>query len=274
MQWLGICFFLLCSTNLVAFSTNETSFFSIDESNFEENKILVQKNLSSVSRSTQAGEIVDFGSYYPIESGYYYLFNMEAWRSGFYAFNYAPELTLFFARLQKGFHINTAVETGTFFGGTTAAFSYLFDEIHTIEIQESTFLESKQRLKEFPNVHCYLGSSEQVLSQLLPSLDDKRVLFYLDAHWQSYWPLLQEIEEISKTHRDNCIIVIDDFKVPGRADIPYDAYGVHECSLEYIQSQLNKAFSSYLVYYLIPKNKISRAKAVIIPKKWMQPQIN
>jgi hypothetical protein len=42
-------------------------------------------------------------------------------------------------------------------------------------------------------------------------------LFFLDAHWYDYWPLLDEIELItSKVPR--CVIIIDDFQVPGRND--------------------------------------------------------
>ena len=124
---------------------------------------------------------------------------------------------------------------------------------------------SKKKLKEFSNVECHLGSSQKVLSELLPFMKQERLLFYLDTHWGAHWPLLEELEEISKTHKDNCVIVIDDFKVPDRPDIPYDKYGSHECSLEYIKEKLAKLFSSYRVEFVIPKSVDSRAKVVLIP---------
>ena len=121
---------------------------------------------------------------------------------GTYAFNYAPELIPFFALLKRDHNIEVVVETGTFIGGTTVAFSLLFNQVHTIEIVESTFTNSQANLRAFPNVKCHLGSFEIVLKELLPTLQDQRVLFYLDAHWEQHWPLLQELEEISRTHKD------------------------------------------------------------------------
>jgi len=189
---------------------------------------------------------------------------------GAYAFNYAPELTSFFAMLRKTYQIDEAVETGTFCGGTTVVFSSLFKNVHTIEIEPNNFAASKAALEPYKNVQCHDGNSSDVLKEILPSLKGKRVLFYLDAHWQNYWPLLDELEEISRTHHNQCIIVIDDFKVPGRPEIPYDAYAQHECSYEYISQKLIKVFTDYTIHFLVPKSIYSRAKLVIIPKQWAE----
>lgn len=217
------------------------------------------------SDETNLPEIIDFAKSARIENGYYATLDINAWQLGCYAFNYAPELTPVFARLKQKYKIDAVVETGTFNGGTTALFALLFDDVHTIELVYATFQYAQSRLQQFPNVQCHLGSSEKVLKDLLPALKNKFILFYLDAHWESFWPLLDELEEISKTHKDNCIIVIDDFKVPGRSDIPYDYYGSHECSVEYIKSKLDKIYTSYTSHYLIPKSTMSRAKYIAIP---------
>lgn len=185
---------------------------------------------------------------------------------GFSAFNGAPEIGVFLAYLKAHYQIDTMVETGTYRGGTTLFFSFLFDEVHTIEIVEETYKNAKEFLSAYPNIHCHLGSSEETLKELLPTLQDRPVLFYLDAHWYDHWPLLQELEEISKTHRDNCIIVIDDFKVPHLKHIGYDAYGEHECSLEYIEKKLDLVFSDYTYHYIIPTFPRARAKFVAVPK--------
>lgn len=105
---------------------------------------------------------------------------------------------------------------------------------------------------------------------MLPEVKDRAVLFYLDAHREEHWPLLEEIQEIAKTHKDNCIIVIDDVKVPGKTKIPYDKYGVHECSYDYVKEELKQVFSDYSFHYIIPKSVASRAKLVVIPKAWQQ----
>jgi hypothetical protein len=168
----------------------------------------------------------------------------------------------------KQHSLDAAVETGAFRGSTTIVFSSLFDHVYTIEIQEDTHRDVKERLKPFQNVECLCGSSDKVLKDTLPKLKGQRVLFYLDAHWNEHWPLLEELNEISQTHKDNCIIVIDDFKVPGRSDIPYDAYGPAECSIDYVRDHLNKVYTSYTAYYLVPYQTTSRAKLVCVPNTW------
>lgn len=189
--------------------------------------------------------------------------------SKLHPFNEAAELAPFFSYLKTTYRINKAVETGTFHGRTTAFFGYLFDKTFSIEVEKEYYDSASKRLRKCKNIDLFLGSSPLVLSQILPKLKDERLLFYLDAHWQADWPLLKELEEIGKTHRDNCIIVIDDIKVPGRADIPYDSYEGQECSHDYICDHLDKVFSSYKIHYLIPKSVERRAKFVAIPTKWM-----
>lgn len=184
------------------------------------------------------------------------------------AFNHAPELSPFFNYLKTKYHIDTVIETGTFQGSTTALFGRLFDEVHTIEISEATYKATKEAMQSFANIHFHLGSSEKVLHEILSSVKNKPVLFYLDAHWEEHWPLLEELREIGKTHKDNCIIVIDDVKVPGKKKFPFDAYGKHECSHEYVKETLSEVFTDYTVHYLLPKSVQSRAKFVAIPKKW------
>lgn len=221
-----------------------------------------------LSALTPLPTLIDFGKYPTMANGYYAEVDQDAFEMGNYSFNYSPELLSVFAILKKDYQIPTVVETGTFRGGTTLAFSLLFDNVHTIEIDPINFLTAKEKLRRHSNIQFYLGSSDKVLVNLLPLIREQRVLFYLDAHWQAHWPLLQELELISKTHKDNCIIVVDDFKVPGRSEIPFDGYGNAECSLEYIQSKLEQVFTSYSVHFLIPKSVEHRAKLVAIPKQW------
>ncbi len=230
------------------------------------------------SDQTEFPQIIDFGKFNLRESYYSGQSNTWNWQLGeagyeigLTAFNEAPELGAFFAFLKKAYHIDTVIETGTYYGATTHFFSNWFNEVHSIEIVEALYNRAKEIFKDQPHVHCHLGSSEKVLSEILPSLRDKTIVFYLDAHWGNYWPLADELEEISKTHKDNCVIVIDDFKVPGRNDLEFDAYqinGVHyECSYDFIKSQIDKVFTEYSVHYIIPKNITPRAKFVAIPKK-------
>ena len=183
------------------------------------------------------------------------------------AFNAAPEISAFMACFLKEYSIEAAVETGTWNGSTAQFFGLFLDEVHTIEINQETYDKACRLLANQTHVHCYLGSSEKILKQILPSLTSKKTFFYLDAHWLESWPLLQEIEEISKSHKDNCAIAIDDFKIPNRPDIGYDCYGGHECSYEYIKNKLDLVYSSYVYCYLLP-NQTGGAKFLAIPKSW------
>lgn len=214
--------------------------------------------------------------------------NSETWKLansafelGYIAFNDSPEIGTFIHMLKNDYQIEAAVETGTFLGSTAVFFSLCFDEVHTIEASTTYFTQAKDRLKKQKNIQCHYGSSDKVLRNLLPTLQDKRLLFYLDAHTYyleaeqggyHYWPILEELEEISKTHKDNCIIVIDDFKVPNtNIHGCLDLNGENELSHELIYTHLQKNFTGYDFHYLIPKNVSRAAKFVAIPKKWRNP---
>ncbi|MBX7066653.1 MAG: class I SAM-dependent methyltransferase [Parachlamydiales bacterium] len=184
-------------------------------------------------------------------------------------FNGAPEIGTYVSHLRDLYHLEGAVETGTYQGGTAFYFSEYFDQVDTIEIEENLFLIASIYFFNHPNVRCHLGSSEQVLAEILPEMKDKRLLFYLDAHWGSYCPLLDELKVIGQTHRDNCIVMIDDFKVPDRPEIPFDKYGKYDFDYDYIKDSLDAVFSEYTYFYLIPKNSNLRAKFVAIPKAWV-----
>lgn len=213
-------------------------------------------------------EIIDAEVLQAIVSPEDSLHHLKSMPEGKDAFNYAPELIPFFSYVKKLYGLELAVETGTYKGNTTTLLSQIFDSVHTFEINASYYTKAQAHFASYHNIHSHLGSSAENLREFLPTVKNRRTLFYLDAHWQNYWPLLNELEVISKTHRDNCIIVVDDIKVPNRPDIPYDVYGKDECSYEYIQDKLDKIFSSYTIHYLIPNRTFSHAKLVAIPKRW------
>lgn len=194
--------------------------------------------------------------------------NDKSWFFGHEAFNHSPELIPFFTLLQKEYNIPVAIETGTYQGNTTVYLARTFNKVYTVELFEAQYNSVKDKLAVFPNVQCYLGDSAQMLNNVLPYLQGQRIFFYLDAHGQSDWPLLGELDAISATHKDNCIVVIDDFKVPGRPDIPYDSYNNEDCSYEYVRGGLSKIFTEYECCIVIPKVKGWRAKFVAFPKKW------
>lgn len=168
--------------------------------------------------------------------------------------------------------INCIVETGTSCAHTTQVLGEMYPniEIHTIEIIEETYDKSKEKLSKYTNITCHLGSSEKVLDELLPKLEGKKILFYLDAHWYDYWPIRDEISLVGKYFKDNAVIVIDDFSVPLR-EFQCDSYDGHTLSIQYIQEEMYKAYTN-VFFFFNDKTNLQRAvgKIYIFPKQWLE----
>jgi hypothetical protein len=129
----------------------------------------------------------------------------------------------------------------------------------------------QQKNRGLRNIHFHNKSSGDPLGTFLEEkLKSKRLFFYLDAHWNNYWPLKDELTQKAKTHKDNCVIMIDDIKVPLRPEIRYDFYTIEgqfqECSFEYIKKELAEVFSDYNLYYLTVKGEYGGAQLLIVPK--------
>ena len=112
--------------------------------------------------------------------------------------------------------VDILVETGTCEGVTPYNLHDDFREIHTIEMHQGLFENAQERLRNFPNVHQYLGSSKEALEKvLLWHVPKGPVMFWLDAH--SSGPhtaddgdvLPFEIKTIMRL-RPDALIVIDD----------------------------------------------------------------
>lgn len=187
------------------------------------------------------------------------------------AFNNDSVVTETVVQFIKDLDIECIIETGTFRGTTTAFLSETFPHlpIYTAEVSFKQFLEAEANLKPFQNIKLLCGSSEKVLESLLPNLKGKRILFYLDAHWEDYWPLLDEMEAISKTCKDNCCIVIDDFKVPFR-QFQHDKYDDQPLDIEYIEEKMNKVYSTPFYFFNDRSTRQGRAvgKVYIVPENW------
>ena len=147
----------------------------------------------------------------------------------------------------------TAVETGTYLGATTKYLITQFNKVHTIELDEGLYNVVSKSFKNNPNIECYLGDSANVLknhliNKLNTSTEDKKVFFFLDAHWSgddnvdwenSKWkganswergkntahrgednvmptaieqvPLEEEIMHIYNNFENECLICVDDW---------------------------------------------------------------
>lgn len=147
----------------------------------------------------------------------------------------------------KRFNIKTIVETGTYTGVTTKWFAENSEKVYTIEIDESVYNYATDN-NNHVNIEFYLGSSEEHLPTILEKINkDEFILFYLDAHSKEC-PIKKELEIIGKYFKDNCIIIIDDFKVPNRP-FQFDIYENFDLNFILIEDSLNHVFTNYNFFY-------------------------
>tara|TARA_Y100001935_G_scaffold238592_2_gene225354 strand:- start:5101 stop:5769 length:669 start_codon:yes stop_codon:yes gene_type:complete len=158
--------------------------------------------------------------------------------------------------IQK-FNIQCCIETGTYTGCTTEWFAKLLKQVFTVEITDKWYSYSLNKFKDKDNIDITKMSSEKWLEVLLPKIKEKykTPLFYLDAHWDNYWPLLNEINIIAKNYNDDdkgFIIIIDDFKVPNRK-FQFDNYNNQPNDIEFVKESLSK-LKEHIYFY---KNRSS-----------------
>lgn len=113
------------------------------------------------------------------------------------------------------------VETGTLNGETIFALEPYFDNLYTIEFSEKYYNNTKNRYNG-NKIKFILGDSSIVFEELLENITDK-CIFFLDGHWSGGdtghsnkdCPLEEEITHINNLYNNNCIIIIDDFRLFG-----------------------------------------------------------
>ena len=151
--------------------------------------------------------------------------------------------------LLNAFPFTSFVETGTFHGYSTELVASRFPALPTYsaEVVQSTYDEAHKFLRKYPNLHLARASSDEWVAGLLKSGQTGAMpFFYLDAHWQTYWPLRAELRHIADA-AVKAVVVIDDFEVPGRPDFGFDIDGGgertagHPCNLEYVRPSLAPA---------------------------------
>jgi len=185
--------------------------------------------------------------------------------------------------LIKTFEITQIIETGTYRGDTTAfiAEKYPEKQITTIEVNDEYYNIAKNRLNDFKNIVMHNGDSPSVLNNILKHMVQDKILFYLDAHWFNNFPLNGELRTIANTHKDNCCVIIDDFKVPNKQHLKYDMYGVNqihtELDLNYIRDSMNVLFSKPFFFFNDKHSPIDTGnplltgcgKLYIFPEQWL-----
>lgn len=128
--------------------------------------------------------------------------------------------------IARTYPIDQVVETGTFRGTSTEFFAAVFGvPILTIEANARYFEYSNRRLAPFPEVEVLHGDSRPALRRIAADATPTQFPFlYLDAHWHDDLPLREELEVIARTWA-RCVVMVDDFEVPGDPGYGFDDYG-------------------------------------------------
>jgi hypothetical protein len=131
------------------------------------------------------------------------------------------------------------IETGANLGNTAiyAARRWPRTPVHSCEPGPEAFAIAHARAASLPNADIRMRPSPEFIDDLLieqPSLPDRTVFCFLDAHGYGFhWPLWDEIALISRRWA-RAFVLVDDCRVEGRPDFTFDARDGLECSLETI----------------------------------------
>lgn len=148
-----------------------------------------------------------------------------------HAFNDDTILQQIFTDLVEKHKPTHIIETGTYHGYTTEFFTQ-FAGVVVIGIESNPEYATITRDRIYKNG---LGpwsitnaDSANELSKLMNVLNEPsnlslKVIYFLDAHWANDQALERELE-VLKRHRTKPVIMIHDWKVPGK-NFGYDSYG-------------------------------------------------
>lgn len=146
------------------------------------------------------------------------------------------------------YEITTIVETGVYEGKSTLEFSKIVKKVIGIELSSKYISEVTKKIRKhnIQNVELIKSNSTNALSEIMPNLDVDKKLFFLDAHWNDYWPILDEIDAFEK---NKGIIVIHDFKVPNCDHLGYDKYKGQSLDYDYVKNNLNNWSPNHKIFY-------------------------
>jgi hypothetical protein len=121
--------------------------------------------------------------------------------------------------LKRRMKLTTAVEGGSYLGGTALNMSKEFVTVFTIEKSDVMFRKAKKKIGDIPNITQLCGDTRDHLPKIVSETDS--ILFWLDAHWsggetygkQDECPLLRELDIIFSSAMRNYVILVDDARL-------------------------------------------------------------
>jgi hypothetical protein len=186
-----------------------------------------------------------------------------------------------FLNLKEKFNITTAIETGSCVYSTTQWLGNNFGSVLTAEVNDEFAKWGKYKIEEMPNVCAFISDSVEFIKSIsnadenylgLKDFSLNNAIFFLDAHWGDFCPLLNELKEIANKVFVfvNPIIAIHDFKVPNEPTLGYDSINGQAFDYEWIKKSLEAIYGvdGYDYYYNSHEKstQIKRGIIYITPK--------
>ncbi len=169
-------------------------------------------------------------------------------------------------KLKEKFKCTIFCETGTCLGSTSTWAASKFKNVITFEIHKPFFDIASQRkeILGIENIEQHCINSVDGLKLVLPKLKDKNILFFLDAHFQNYAPLLDELKTI-KENNLKPVIVVHDTLVPNEPALGYDTWNGITISYETMKPYLDDIYgeNNYSYHYNSDKESTEIKRGVI-----------
>lgn len=137
------------------------------------------------------------------------------------------------ATVARQLQLTVAVETGTFYGGSTRLLGSIFDRVISIELSDQLHAAAVDSLADLANVTLVHGASSEQLPRIVSGLE-RPALYWLDGHWceaegdttggyEAQCPILAEIRAIDEGSQaaGSCILIDDARMYLGPPPLPY-----------------------------------------------------
>lgn len=168
-------------------------------------------------------------------------------------------------RLKKIFDYDIIVETGTYRGDSLRILKTIFKKVYTCEVSKELYneVQAETGLVDENVIHI-LGNSPDCLKEWFKEINHDKFYLYLDAHWDSYWPLLDELEQVID-FKYKPVIIIHDFDTEN--GFAYDTWGNHPLNWDYVKDKITKIYGEdgFKTYYNL-ESGINRGCAYFYPK--------